>query len=164
MIASEVYYARRAYDGLIKIGFTTRGPQRRVSALSRGFGLTELLTHHPGDRSVENNIHQMFAVDRAYGEWFYPSARLMRRIQSLVRGPLGDLVGELRQDIESECLSFEIAPGRQHRPRLRPWVVRTHLEVVHDAPIIALELCDEVFGRSMKDGSWNPWREIEEGS
>ncbi|MFC5744819.1 GIY-YIG nuclease family protein [Actinomadura rugatobispora] len=80
---SVVYYLRRG-DGLIKIGFSARLHERKLT-LQREHGPLELLATHWGDRRTESEIHDRFREVRATGEWFRPSPELLRWISRVNR-------------------------------------------------------------------------------
>lgn len=75
-----VYFARRASDGAIKIGWS-HDPTARTKTLG-----AELLNSIPGSRRLEQDLHARFDADRLDGEWFRPSADLL------------DFMGDLRQE------------------------------------------------------------------
>ena len=82
-----VYFIQQeCSDGLIKIGYTSRGVKSRVAALSTGipYKLTVLKTIE-GDLRKEAELHTKFKEDRVNPnrEWFYPSNELLEFIDSL---------------------------------------------------------------------------------
>jgi hypothetical protein len=78
----RVYFAQRA-DGLIKIG-VARDVFARMSALQRTDGPLSLLGSMAGSYAVENAIHHMFASQRAAGEWFCPTERLLHFVEDQI--------------------------------------------------------------------------------
>lgn len=72
---SFVYFARAR--GLIKIGCSAV-PGQRARALG-----AELLATRPGSYVVEAVLHEVFAEDREYGEWFRQSSTLLGYIDRL---------------------------------------------------------------------------------
>lgn len=72
----SVYFASR--DSLIKIG-TSRDPHHRTRALD-----SYLLATAPGSFEEERTLHEWFASDHVYGEWFRPSLALLALIDGLI--------------------------------------------------------------------------------
>lgn len=70
-----VYFAEK--DGLVKIGCSTSVLLRVPTLKAR------LLAIEPGGYAREWELHQQFADDRAFGEWFRYSDALHRHIASL---------------------------------------------------------------------------------
>lgn len=76
-----IYYGlcvRGANRGLIKIGTSRNGVDDRV----RLFRL-DLLATEPGSYSRERELHVKFERERAHGEWFRPTGRLIAHVNSL---------------------------------------------------------------------------------
>lgn len=79
---SYVYFIRGEITGLIKIGFTTGDPQKRLRSLQCGSpDILKLIAVKPGEHLDEVKLHQRFATWRRFGEWFYPSAELLEYIE-----------------------------------------------------------------------------------
>lgn len=73
--------------GRIKIGTTIDPYQRTGSHQSNAFGELKLLAAFHGDKNDERALHHRFADDLVYGhrEHFYPSKRLVRWVEDVVR-------------------------------------------------------------------------------
>ncbi len=72
-----IYFAVRASDGAIKIGWTG-DVLRRVRELRRDEGCSvELAACLPGAKPDELRLHATFAADRLGGEWFRASPDLV---------------------------------------------------------------------------------------
>jgi hypothetical protein len=77
-----VYFAERASDGAIKIGYTGN-VHGRVGALAAECKCrVKLLATIPGTRDTERAMHRRFARAWVKGEWFRPTLGLMRFIRS----------------------------------------------------------------------------------
>lgn len=79
---ATVYYVQRA-DSLIKIGYTGRPLQYRLSALRREHGPLEVLATHKGGRDAEDAQHKRFKDCRVTGEWFRPEPELLAHIERI---------------------------------------------------------------------------------
>lgn len=80
-----IYFVQADIIGRIKIGTTAdENINKRLEKLRTAcpVGLTVLLTL-PGGRKKEARLHERFAADRLHGEWFNPSANLIRYICKL---------------------------------------------------------------------------------
>lgn len=78
-----IYFIQRGWeDGPIKIGYTANLRQRYQSLRSRQVRHW-LLSAIEGDRKLEQRLHGQFWRDRLDGEWFKPSKRLLRFIDTL---------------------------------------------------------------------------------
>jgi hypothetical protein len=76
-----IYFLRAQTINRIKIG-QTRNLQKRLRDLANMNGDdTELLGVISDQCATESQLHQMFARDRAQGEWFYPSNELLTFIK-----------------------------------------------------------------------------------
>lgn len=65
-----VYFIQAGKNGAVKIGWT-RQPDRRFRALQTSqHSQLRFLGVIPGDRTLERQLHQRFAVHRMKGEWF----------------------------------------------------------------------------------------------
>lgn len=93
-----VYYARREFDGSIKIG-TSCHLRKRIRALSKNTGPLTLLATEPGDERRENARHLQFddlnirdTRDRpgdTETEWFRPGEKLMALVALLAAAEVG---------------------------------------------------------------------------
>lgn len=79
---ATVYYVQRA-DGLIKVGFTGRPLQYRLSQLRTEHGPLEVLATHKGGRDAERIQHRRFDHLRVTGEWFQPEPELLAHIDRI---------------------------------------------------------------------------------
>jgi hypothetical protein len=79
---ATVYYVQRS-DGLVKIGYTGRLLQYRLSALRREHGPLEVLATHKGGRDAERAQHAHFHHLRVVGEWFRPEPELLAHVQRI---------------------------------------------------------------------------------
>lgn len=88
---SIVYFAHRAADNCVKIGFTRNWLQREKDfRQTRNGGTTVvLLGTIPGDKTVELAIHKRFAQHRIRGEWFAAAPDLLAFIASDTMPPSG---------------------------------------------------------------------------
>ncbi len=78
-----VYFAARATDGAIKIGWTS-DVMRRIAELRKEFrSAVELTACFPGDKPDELRLHARFAADRLDGEWHRPSSTLLSFVAGL---------------------------------------------------------------------------------
>ena len=78
-----VYFIRVKNDGPIKIGYTVN-PQHRLKVIQGcNHEKLELLASIPGDHSLENKIHRDLAHSNIHGEWFSPTAEVLRYIQEI---------------------------------------------------------------------------------
>jgi T5orf172 domain len=82
-----VYYVRRASDGCIKIGTSTR-LQGRLDSLRRKKDPVQLLLTHRGDHERERRIHKIFDDLAIGGEWFRPGETLLCWILETRRRPI----------------------------------------------------------------------------
>ena len=80
-----VYFAQRHSDQAIKIGYTSRVPER-MAFLRLRFGDMTLLGLIPGTMSMERQLHKKFSSYRIQGEWFTPEAALLSYIKGNANG------------------------------------------------------------------------------
>lgn len=79
---SYIYFIRGEITGLIKIGFTTGDPQKRLRSLQCGSpDILKLVAVKPGEHLDELRLHQRFSTWRRHGEWFIASAELLEYIE-----------------------------------------------------------------------------------
>lgn len=84
-----IYFIQRGEGGLIKIGFTLRSTQRRLSELQVGCPETlHLLAESPGTEAHEDVLHLHFAAAWKRGEWFEPVPELLDMINAISFGDL----------------------------------------------------------------------------
>ena len=121
----HVYFARRD-DGLVKIGFTTRDPQDRVSQIDAGLPETvSLIGAFPGTEADEKTLHGRFAADRVGGEWFSWSEGMAAEVARVAPGqsvpPMaGQMVTPCAQSgqmVTDEALP-RVVPGPEVTPSL----------------------------------------------
>jgi hypothetical protein len=88
-----VYYAQRATDLAIKIGYTVSRISVRLRTLRQDFGQVDLLATEPGSADLETARQEQFfdwwirpapGEQRGKTEWFWPCRPLMAHIDSLV--------------------------------------------------------------------------------
>lgn len=76
-----IYFVRAVESGRIKIGYTAGDPLARLLDLRTGSPEElRLIGTIPGGMSDEGDLHRRFAVSRLSGEWFIPSADIVRFI------------------------------------------------------------------------------------
>lgn len=124
-----IYFAQDTAGSVIKIG-TSENVKTRLQQL----GKVDLLALRQGGKEEEKELHARFAKDRAYGEWFHPSAELLEYIGSLPKmeiPPRGFVRTSLTIDPETYDLVAEMA-ARQGRTtaNLLQHLIRTNNEVV----------------------------------
>lgn len=90
-----VYYAQRATDDAIKIGYTEVRVSARMITLRRSFGSIRLLATEPGGQELETRRHREFfrwwiPPGRSNGhgrtEWFRPVPELLAHVSRLSAG------------------------------------------------------------------------------
>lgn len=82
----KVYFVRST-EGLIKIGFTTKPIEERLAQFRNiSSGGAFLILAIAGSKQDESFLHRTFKKDKAHGEWFNPSKRLLKTIDRLKRG------------------------------------------------------------------------------
>ena len=75
-----IYFIQEGRQGNIKIGISSN-PERRLRGLQTGNPSDlNLLFHMPGDRFLEQCLHEKFRYHHISGEWFKPSADIFRHI------------------------------------------------------------------------------------
>jgi hypothetical protein len=82
--ASTVYFITWAErdDGPIKIRVGRRADDRRASLQTGNHERLQIMAVMCGDRGEENRLHDHFADDRLWDEWFKRSDTLMETIAS----------------------------------------------------------------------------------
>lgn len=76
-----IYYVQPKSGGLIKIGYTSKKVELRVSELQTGCpDQLVILGQEEGDERKEADLHKKFSHLRVTGEWFRPSIELMRHV------------------------------------------------------------------------------------
>lgn len=67
-----VYFITAPSEGLVKIGFTDRSPERRLGTHQVGSPVRLELAHVDewGDRLTEAELHYRYKSVRSHGEWF----------------------------------------------------------------------------------------------
>lgn len=168
-----VYFIQSGTSGPVKIGLS-RTPTQRVSKLQTG-NPRELILRHviPGDRSVEDGLHDRFKAARIRGEWF--GRTYLSVILTFAAGLADEMVqaydgsrnapkltcGEVRTASEIERIRRDIERLRLdgHRARdigkyllLDPGEVSDHLIAMSQSPIyyvgdLAWALSDPLEGR-----------------
>ena len=110
-----VYFIQSGASGPVKIGLS-KAPARRVNKLQTG-NPRELILRHviPGDRNIEDQLHNRFRAARIRGEWFG------RSYLSVILTFAAGLADEMVQAYD----------GSGHIPRLTHGEVRTASEIEH---------------------------------
>lgn len=117
-----IYFIQGATTRLIKIGVTT-DLQMRLSALqATSPDRLTVLGCLPGSLDDEGSLHARFARERLHGEWFKPSARLMRFIGEKVPTPES---GQARPLSYTAALTHEQRRKQKQQER-RLWDHRQH--------------------------------------
>jgi len=81
---NKLYFIREGKKGNIKIGIS-KNPTDRLSALQTGTSKRlELLWYLDVKQKHEKNIHKIFAKENIIGEWFEPSARILRFLMETI--------------------------------------------------------------------------------
>ncbi len=76
-----IYFIQDQKTYAIKIGFTAGNPLSRLDALQTGNpNKLSLLKSIDGDMGLESSLHEQFKESRINGEWFHPSADLLKYI------------------------------------------------------------------------------------
>lgn len=75
-----VYFIQHGETGPVKIGWTADDPWGRLGALQTGnpVHLRLLGVMFDADPEVEECLHEELAADRLRGEWFRPTAHVLR--------------------------------------------------------------------------------------
>ena len=84
-----IYAVQCGGSGPIKLGITSKNPQRRLSQLqtSHHEPLTLLASQQvANDLEFEKSLHEMCADDRIRGEWFKPSDLVLEIVDQMRRG------------------------------------------------------------------------------
>lgn len=84
MKAGKVYVLRRS-DGLIKIGYTSDF-KNRLRVLSKAHGPLEVIRIIHGDKARERSLHNRFARQHQFGEWFRDEGGLLEHVRALEDG------------------------------------------------------------------------------
>lgn len=83
-----VYFVQ-AENGLIKIGFTTEHPLKRMASLRGSSPLRlSLMGVIVSSRSFEGYMHDRFAKYHSHAEWFHPGERLLYLIRRWAKEPV----------------------------------------------------------------------------
>jgi hypothetical protein len=74
MRTGSIYFIQAEPDGLVKIGFTVRPPEKRLAEIqpSSPVELTLRATIPRVSKEVERELHQRFSSSHVHGEWFEP--------------------------------------------------------------------------------------------
>lgn len=76
-------------NGRIKIGYTSRNPEKRLSALQTGNpDKLVLLGTMKGDQRTERVLHKQLAQYNTSGEWFSPSREVLWLVDDLLGGDI----------------------------------------------------------------------------
>lgn len=81
---SRVYFIQAVTGGPIKIGVAVNVRERLKKLQMGNPSLLCVLATMPGAREDELYLHAEFACSRVRGEWFEPTARLLRLVESCV--------------------------------------------------------------------------------
>ena len=88
-----VYFIQEEETGRIKIGFSEKNPNQRLSDFQTGnSNKLILLGYIEGTYQDESNLHKEFSKERIRieNEWFESSSRLVNRIKDLLEKSLDD--------------------------------------------------------------------------
>lgn len=78
-----IYFIQAGENGPIKIGYTEKSPYKRLNSLQVGnHEELTLIAIMPGGERSESELHKRFEYAHKRGEWFYPTLRLIRFINS----------------------------------------------------------------------------------
>lgn len=80
---SSVYFAQRASDGAIKIGFSSEVPRRLIEVRKKVKCKITLLGTSDGGSATERRLHRRFTHLHIDGEWFTPGDDLLAFIRDL---------------------------------------------------------------------------------
>lgn len=76
-IAPEALLHRSFPDSIVKIGYTSSHPKKRLRALQTGSPVPLVLwAYTNGTEQLEKAFHDAFSELRAHGEWFYAEYKL----------------------------------------------------------------------------------------
>jgi len=115
-----IYFARKAEDGPIKIGFTSGAADARLSELQTGNpSQLHVLATATGDKQVEKALHSRFSHLRIRGEWFRGEPELLGFIDGLAWASSSALPSAAAES-QCETLEKQILPGKA---RKRPVLV-----------------------------------------
>lgn len=78
-----IYYIQSKETGLIKIGTSERVKSRMKQISKQHKSDMCICALSEGGRSEEQDIHSVFGMHRAHGEWFYPHPDLMLHIENV---------------------------------------------------------------------------------
>jgi hypothetical protein len=123
ILGSYVYFLR--YGKRVKIG-TATNVQARFKELSTGIpGKARIYYVTPGNRALENELHQLFAADRVSGEWFNWSGAMLEWIaadeerradeRQWISGRNKNVVTFLNRPKRDELQMLEISPTLSKR-------------------------------------------------
>mgnify|MGYP001581752503 FL=1 len=73
-----VYFAQATDGGPVKIGFTTNMTARLAVLQTDSWQRLQIVHSMPGNRCTEYVLHEAFEPLRVKGEWFLPSAEMVR--------------------------------------------------------------------------------------
>ena len=111
-----VYIIGYGKSGLVKIGTTTRPKQRVASLQATSIENLEVLAHFPGGRKLERQLHELFAEQRVWNEFFRHD----------------ELLGSFLRNIEFTSLPDAIAHIEEQKAWLRrPESERRAIERMH---------------------------------
>ncbi|OXM69624.1 GIY-YIG nuclease family protein [Amycolatopsis vastitatis] len=65
-----IYLIQDSVSKMVKIGYSANVTQRHKNLQGNNPNILVLLWHTPGDRALEDALHQLFAKRRVRGEWF----------------------------------------------------------------------------------------------
>lgn len=96
-----VYFIQCGESGPIKIGYSKNNIEKRliIAQVYNPF-LLHLLCAMPGNRKKEKELHKTFKDDKILGEWFDPSIKLLKLINTLPQ------LGFTSEDIRKSGPSF----------------------------------------------------------
>jgi hypothetical protein len=112
-------YFIQSESGPIKIGYTDKAVQGRITALQTGNAeKLNLLAVADGGRHDETIIHKRFAKYRLNGEWFKPAQEIIDYIL-----PIPDLNFVQRKEFVSmlEMIAFLTDRAIKHHDSLQKW-------------------------------------------
>lgn len=82
-----IYFIRNGDSNLIKVGYCSGDPMKRLQAMQTGNPHQLILIgYREGDKSMERKIHSWFKANRVRGEWFHQDGYVWDTIVSLLRG------------------------------------------------------------------------------
>lgn len=112
----SVYFIQIGLLGPIKIG-RSRNPGRRLVALSAQmpFDMRIVGVIANVKPNTETRLHHRFASEHIRGEWFQPSPRLLRFIDSHAEPPEAEEFASVPQGLEDFDVPLLQKPGRDYR-------------------------------------------------